>query len=298
MVVVCRTAELPRQCSDRKEDVMKRVTTVSFILVAAAVSAGDISLPQPVTRGGKSLMQALSERKSTRDFAAHDVPLQTLSSLLWAANGISRPDGRRTAPTGLNVQDIDVYVMLPSGVYRHDARSNVLTLVNPGDHRTAAGKQPFTHTAPVNLFYVHDRMRGMKADEANTQRYAGIHAGAVMQNVYLFCAKEGLATVARANIDYDACAKALKLNANQRVVLGQSVGYPPNDGYIGRQAAIRTALAHAKFNEADVRWLKCELDREDGVMVYEIEFKKDGFEYDYDIDAKSGTVIKAKKERD
>lgn len=277
---------------------MKTIIAASFALAAAAASANDINLPQPVIRGGKSLMQVLSERKSARDFAGREIPLQTLSSLLWAANGINRPDGRRTAPTGLNVQDIDVYVMLASGVYRYDARLNLLTLVNPGDHRTSAGKQPFTHAAPVNLFYVHDRTRGMKADEANTQRYAGIHAGAVMQNVYLFCAKEGLATVARANIDYDACAKALKLDASQRIVLGQSVGYPPKDGYIGRQAAIRAALAHAGFNEADVRRLKCELDREDGLMVYEIEFEKDGFEYDYDIDAKSGTVVKFKKERD
>ena len=277
---------------------MKRVIAVTSILAATVVSAVDISLPQPVTHGGKSLMQALSERKTSRDFSVQELSAQTLSSLLWAANGINRPDGRRTAPTGLNVQDTDVYVMLASGVYRYDAKSNVLVLVNPGDHRTSAGKQPFSHTAPVNLFYVHDRTRGMKADDANTQRYAGIHAGAIMQNVYLFCAKEGLATVARANLDYDACAKALKLNPDQRVVLGQSVGYPPVDGYVGRQTAIRAALAHAKFNEADVRKLRCELDREDGVMVYEVDFKKDGFEYDYDIDARTGTVIKAKKERD
>lgn len=277
---------------------MNKMIAASFVFAAAVVSAGDINLPPPVTHGGKTLMQALSERRSARDFVMREIPLQTLSSMLWAANGINRPDGRRTAPTGLNVQDIDVYVMLASGVYRHDARSNVLTLVNPGDHRKAAGRQPFTHAAPVNLFYVHDRTRGMKADEANTQRYAGIHAGAVMQNVYLFCAKEGLATVARANIDYDACASVLKLGPNQRVVLGQSVGYPPDDGYIGRQAAIRAALAHAGFGEAEVYRLKCELDREDGMMVYEIEFKKDGFEYDYDIDAKSGAVVKSKKERD
>ncbi len=277
---------------------MKRMAAASLVLAAGIVSAGGISLLPPEMQGGKSLMQALSERRSARDFAVRELPLQTLSSLLWAANGINRPDGRRTAPTGLNVQDTDVYVMLASGVYRYDAKSNVLVLVNPGDHRTSAGKQPFSHTAPVNLFYVHDRTRGMKADEANTQRYAGIHAGAIMQNVYLFCAKEGLATVARANLDYDACAKALKLNPDQRVVLGQSVGYPPVDGYVGRQAAIRAALAHAKFNEADVRKLRCELDREDGVMVYEVDFKKDGFEYDYDIDARTGTVIKAKKERD
>jgi len=277
---------------------MKRIIATSFALAAACVTAGDINLPQPVTKGGKSLMQVLSERKSTRDFADRELPMQTLSSLLWAANGINRPDGRRTAPTGLNVQDTDVYVMLASGVYRYDAKLNILTLVNPGDHRTAAGKQPFAQNAPLNLFYVHDRSRGMKSDDANSLRFAGIHAGAIMQNVYLFCAKEGLATVARANIDYDACAKALKLGTGQRVVIGQSVGYPQNDGFIGRQAAIRAALAHAKFHESDVRRLKCELDREDGVMVYEVDFKKDGFEYDYDIDAKTGTIIKAKKERD
>ena len=290
MVDVCRP--------EQKGNAMKRITTALFAIAAGIVSASDVTLPRPATSGGKSLMQALSGRKSSRDFSARELPLQTLSSLLWAANGISRPDGRRTAPTGLNVQDIDVYVMLASGVYRYDAKANELTLVNPGDHRIAAGKQPFTHTAPVNLFYVHDRRRGMKADEANTQRYAGIHAGAVMQNVYLFCANENLATVARANIDYDVCAKALKLGADQRIVLGQSVGYPPDDGYIGRQAAIRIALGHAKFHESDVARLKCELDREDGVMVYEIEFRKDGFEYDYDIDAKTGSVIKFKKERD
>ena len=277
---------------------MKTIVAASLAFAAGIVFADGISLPQPEMRGGKSLMRALSERKSARDFATRELPLQTLSSLLWAANGISRSDGRRTAPTGLNVQDIDVYVMLASGVYLYDAKANALSLINPGDHRKSAGKQSFTHSAPVNLFYIHDRTRGMKADEVNTQRYAGIHAGAIMQNVYLFCAKENLATVARANIDYDICAQALKLSPNQRIVLGQSVGYPPDDGYIGRQAAIRVALAHAGFHESNVRRLKCELDREDGVMVYEVEFKKDGFEYDYDIDAKTGTIVKSKKERD
>ena len=277
---------------------MKKIMTSFSVILAACVFAGDINLPYPVTYGGKSLMQTLSERKSVRDFDGRDLSLQTLSSLLWAANGITRPDGRRTAPTGRNVQDIDVYVMLASGVYRYDAKANVLIMVNPGEHRLAAGNQSFSHTVPVNLFYVHDRSRGMKSDESNTQRYAGIHAGAIMQNVYLFCAKEGLATVARANLDYAACAKALKLDADQQVVLAQSVGYPLSGGYIGKQAAIRAALAHAKFHESDVIRLKCELDRENGIMVYEVDFKKDGFEYDYDIDAKTGTVIHAKKERD
>ena len=78
----------------------------------------------------------------------------------------------------------------------------------------------------------------------------------------------------------------------------QAAALPPDNGFIGHKAAIKAALAHAKLQESDVRWLKCELDREDGIMVYEVEFKKDGFEYDYDIDAKTGKVLKAKKERD
>jgi SagB-type dehydrogenase family enzyme len=279
---------------------MKKLIVALAATIAVCVNAGDIPLPRPVTNGGIPLMQALSQRRSARDFDnGRELSVQTLSSLLWAANGINRADdGRRTAPTGRNVQDIDVYVMLPSGVYVYDAKANLLRLVNPGDHRAAAGMQPFACQAPVNLFYVHDGARGMKASGDDVMRYAGIHAGAVMQNVYLFCAKERLSTVARAYLDYDACARALKLGDGQRVVLAQTVGYPANDGYVGRQAAIRTALAHAGFGEQDVRDLKCELDREDGVMVYEIEFKKGGFEYDYDVNAHSGAVLKSKKERD
>ena len=279
---------------------MKKQVVALAALVAAYVHAGDIPLPRPVTNGGIPLMQALSQRRSARDFDnGRELSVQTLSSLLWSANGINRTkDGRRTAPTGRNVQDIDVYIMLPSGVYLYDAKANLLKLVNPGDHRAAAGRQPFACQAPVNLFYVHDAARGMNASGDDVMRYAGIHAGAIMQNVYLFCAKERLATVARAYIDYESCAKALKLGAGQRIILGQTIGYPANYEYVGRQAAIRTALAHAGFGEQDVRSLKCELDREDGVMVYEIEFKKDGFEYDYDINAHSGAILKSKKERD
>jgi SagB-type dehydrogenase family enzyme len=205
----------------------KRFLPLLAVLVTGAVSAADIRLPPPETQGGASLMTALRARRSGRDYSDRPLSVQTLSSLLWAANGINRPaDGRRTAPTGRNVQDTDVYVMLPAGVYRYDAAANTLRLVNPGDHRAAAGKQAFACRAAVNLFYVHNRSRGMKADALDTARYAGIHAGAVMQNVYLYCAKEGLTTVARADLDYDACARALKLGADQRVVLGQIVGYP------------------------------------------------------------------------
>ena len=171
---------------------MKKQVVALAALVAAYVHAGDIPLPRPVTNGGIPLMQALSQRRSARDFDnGRELSVQTLSSLLWSANGINRTkDGRRTAPTGRNVQDIDVYIMLPSGVYLYDAKANLLKLVNPGDHRAAAGRQPFACQAPVNLFYVHDAARGMNASGDDVMRYAGIHAGAIMQNGYLFCAKE------------------------------------------------------------------------------------------------------------
>jgi SagB-type dehydrogenase family enzyme len=277
---------------------MKKLVIVSAVVSAAVLHAGDIHLPAPDVSGGRPLMQTLSLRKSSRAFSPRMLSHKTLSSRLWAANGVSRPDGRRTAPTGRNVQDTDVYVMLADGMYLYDAKANALRLVASGDRRDLAGLQDFARTAPVNLFYVHDSSRAMKTAENEVMRYAGIHAGAIMQNVYLFCASEGLACVTRAMLDYDGLAKALKLSPTQRVIIGHSVGYIPDDGYIGREAAVRAALQHAGIDRAAARDLDCELDRENGRMVYEVDFEAGGMEYDYDIDAKSGAVLKSKKERD
>lgn len=201
------------------------LTALAGMMTAVAVAA-DLPLPPPAKEGGKPLMEALSARKTSRAFADRELEAPVLSSLLWAANGINRPDGRHTAPTGLNVQDVDIYVMLKSGVYRYDAKANSLVEVAAGDFRTAAGRQEFAQKAAVNLFYVHDTARAMKTDEASGWRYAGIHAGAIMQNVYLYCASGGMSTVARGALDYDALAKVLKLAPTQRVILGQTVGYP------------------------------------------------------------------------
>ena len=195
-----------------------------FAALMCFAESGDIALPSPVRVGGKTLMGALNERKTVRNYSSKEISKETLSSLLWAANGVNRPDGRRTAPTGRNVQDIDVYVMLSCGVYLYDAPNNRLQLVNAGDHRESAGPQSFAKTAPVNLFYVQDLARAMKADEMNTIKHGGIHAGAIMQNVYLFCAKEGLGTVARDWLERDKLNEVLKLSPNQRIILGQTVG--------------------------------------------------------------------------
>lgn len=202
---------------------MKRVL-FSSLLAAALVAQGSRPLPKPVTSGGKPLMQALQERKSSRDFKPGKLNDQTLSNLLWAAAGINRPDGRRTAPTARNIQDLDIYVATADGVYLYDARAHALQLIVSGDHRKVTGTQPFVADAAVNLVYVSDTAKMGKTPEQEKLLYAGVHAGAVAQNVYLFCASEGLGAVVRASVNRDELAKLLKLRPEQRIVVAQSVG--------------------------------------------------------------------------
>ena len=267
------------------------------VSVASAFTAmaDAITLPPPVRTGGMPVADALAARRSVRDYDPRDLTTDELSSLLWAAVGVNRPDGRRTAPTGLNVQDIDVYVMCAAGVSRYDAAAHRLVLVNPGDHRAVAGRQAFASLAPVNLFYVQDTTRAMKADAQNMARHGGIHAGAIMQNVYLHCAAQGLGTVVRDNIDRDALAKVLKLKPTQKIVIAQSVGARRADGLIGEEAARRAALAAAGLGVGAVRHISCELEKADGVAVYEVAFVHDGSEYAYAVDARTGAARGGKK---
>jgi len=186
-----------------------------------------VDLPAPATSGGHPLRDALRERRSSREFAARELPAQLLSDLLWAANGINRPGlGKRTAPSARNWQEIDVYVILPAAAYRYDAQANALAPVASGDLRGAAGGQPFVATAPVNLVYVADTARMEGASPGQLDLYSGADAAFVAQNVYLFCASEGLATVVRASLDREALARALGLRPEQRIVLAQTVGFP------------------------------------------------------------------------
>lgn len=184
-----------------------------------------IKLPAPQTEGGKPLMQALKERKSTRSFSSKELSSQVLSNLLWAAFGINRSDGRRTAPSAVNWQEIDIYVTTTQGCYLYNAKEHSLQPVVPGDIRAATGSQSFVAEAPVNLVYVADfsKMSGQNEQKAIT---SGADTGFISQNVYLFCASEGLATVVRGMVDKEALAKALNLRPEQRVTLAQTVGYP------------------------------------------------------------------------
>ncbi|MBN2467534.1 MAG: SagB/ThcOx family dehydrogenase [Deltaproteobacteria bacterium] len=193
---------------------------------AFAADLTDITLPAPRMEGGKPLMQALKERQSARAFNTKTLPLQVVSDLLWAAFGINRPDvGKRTAPSARNWQEVDVYAIMEDGAYLYDAKANSLRMFSKVDLRTVTGTQDFVSTAPLNLVYVADTTR-MKGAAAETQAlYSGADVGFISQNVYLFCASEGLATVVRGSVDRDALAKALNLPEEKRIILAQSVGY-------------------------------------------------------------------------
>ncbi len=221
VVCVCLTAAGMWGCGGSKQ-----------VLVSDG-SLERIRLPAPQMTGGKPLMEALRDRKSGRDFSPTPLPDQVLSNLLWAAFGINRPEsGRRTAPSALNWQETDIYVFTEQGAYWYDAKENVLQPVAAGDHRGATGSmiQPFVKKAAVNLVYVVDPSRtglmGKMLSTAERDMFSDTAVGFISQNVYLYCASEGLATVVRGMVDREALTALLKLRPEQRIILAQSIGYP------------------------------------------------------------------------
>ena len=207
---------------------MKRISAL-FLFIAAAAFAGavdSVALPKPVTTGGKPLMQALSERQTTRAFTEEKLSPQMLSNLLWAAFGINRPDGKRTAPSAVNWQEVQIYVVMAEASYLYDPKANRLEPVATGDLRPLTGTQDFVAKAPVNLVYVSDSAKTTRVEEPDRSLYSGADVGFIAQNVYLFCASEGLGTVVRGSVKKPELAKALNLNTDQKVVLSQTVGYP------------------------------------------------------------------------
>jgi nitroreductase len=196
-------------------------------LAAAAQESRVIKLPAPRLDRGKPLMQVLKDRQSSRTFAPAKLPPEVLADILWAAAGINRPDeGKRTAPSARNWQEVGVYAVLEDGTYLYDAKENALNSVAGGDLRKLAGMQDFVATAPLNLLYVADpsKMKGASGDDATM--YMGADAAFMAENVYLYCASEGLAVVVRASVQRDSLAQALKLPSGQKIILAQTVGYP------------------------------------------------------------------------
>lgn len=186
-----------------------------------------IQLPKPRTDGGKPLMQALKDRKSMRAFSSEPLPMQVLGDMLWAACGVNRPEtGHRTAPTARNMQEIDVYVALEQGLYLYDAKTHTLQPVFAKDIRAETGPQPFVKDAPVNLIFVADFAKMGNASEKDKEFYSATDTGYISQNVYLYCASEGLATVVRGMVSRAALAETMKLRPDQKIILAQTVGYP------------------------------------------------------------------------
>ena len=211
-----------------------RITIIALILLLCSAAGTQelqrIVLPPPDTQGGMPLMQALALRSTSRSFADKELPVQVLSDLLWAATGINRPDsGKRTAPTARNLQEIDVYVAMAEGLYLYDPNEHVLLPVLEGDIRAVTGRQDFVAAAPVNLVFVADYARMGDAAAEIKKFYGATDTGFISQNVYLYCASAGLATVVRGAVDREALAKAMKLRTDQAVILAQTVGFPAEE---------------------------------------------------------------------
>ncbi|MCJ7663831.1 MAG: SagB/ThcOx family dehydrogenase [Desulfobacterales bacterium] len=205
------------------------VLIILFICPALvfALDLKPIQLLKPQTEGGRPLMQVLKDRKSSRDFSSKELSLQVLSNMLWAACGVNRTDsGKRTAPSASNRQEIDIYVATAHGLYLYDAKAHTLQPVLAEDIRSMTGGQQFVQEVPVNLIYVADQARMGKRTSEDKVLYPAADTGFISQNVYLYCASEGLATVVRGSIDRPALEKAMRLRPKQKVILAQSVGYP------------------------------------------------------------------------
>jgi Nitroreductase family len=215
---------------------MTRRQANSGILASAALAAvpafaatqklKPIELPPPRSEGGMPLMNALKLRHSTREFSDRPLPPQTLSDLLWAAFGINRPNGDRTAPYGRHIMVIDIYVSMVDGVWIYEPKTHALLPYLTGDIRAQTGLQDFVGTAPLNLVYVAHGERLMDETPEERRLLASVDTGFIGQNVYLFCASEGLATVFRGSVDYPKLKRTLKLPRQQFVTFAQTVGYP------------------------------------------------------------------------
>ena len=184
--------------------------------------AAEVALPAPAKTGGMPLMQALAERKTIRDYKPGELDAATLSEILYAANGVNRPDGKRTIPTAMNKQDLEVYVALPNAVYHYDAKANKLVKIDDGDFRAdlIMNKNMAKNSAAI-LVYASDSTKF-----PNDIKYPAIHVGEASQDVYLYCASKGLGTVSLGMYDEKAVRKVFKLEDKMNVILAQAVGFP------------------------------------------------------------------------
>ncbi len=209
---------------------MKKLSVIlllSVVLVGARAQApAVIKLNTPDLQSGKLLMQALKERQSSAGFTDKEIPIKELSNLLWAAFGVNRPEnGKRTAPSGSNRQEIEIYTFSKQGIYHYNAAKHELELVKEGDYRSLTGRGEAANAA-LNLLFIADTEKtgpGEDATKANTVSY--VNVGYISQNVYLYCASAGIGTRARGGWDSEKLLQIMNLKKSMIIVLGQTVGY-------------------------------------------------------------------------
>jgi nitroreductase len=194
---------------------------------AITEAEGVIKLSKPDLTKGVPMMEALSKRRTDRNLSDKKLTLQQLSEVLWAADGVNRPDGKRTAPAAMAKYAVDIYAVLPEGVYLYDVAKHELTLVVKGDYRKDSGRQDFVYIAPLNLVYVLNlkdwQNTRMPIPEQKRDRWIAVELGCIAQNVHLYCASEGLGTVIRGMIDENKFSEVIKVKPEQ-ILMAQTVG--------------------------------------------------------------------------
>jgi SagB-type dehydrogenase family enzyme len=207
----------------------KSLLIFCFILLSGSLIAQSqtIVLNHPNLKRGLPVMQAFAERSSQTKFDTTNLKLQDLSDLLWAADGINRADlGKRTAPSAMNSQDVDVYVVLKAGAYLYDASKHQLDLITPGDYRkVVAGRQENYAGAPVFCVLVSDISRFKSGTDSVKLQMAALDAGIISQNIGLFCAGTGFATHPRVTMDVQKLKEVLKLKSSQYLMINNLVAY-------------------------------------------------------------------------
>ena len=194
---------------------MKKIIALTISgLVATSAIAADIQLPQPDKTNNTTLIQALENRHSDREFSDKVIDNQTLSTLLWAAYGVNRPDGKRTIPTALDKKDLNIYVFNKEGIWLYDAETNTLKQQSDENHLDLFAKQDYMASVSTVLLYT-----------GSGEEYAVMHAGAAYQNVELYAAANNMASIVRGYFDHEKVAEVLKLPDGQRVIISQAVGW-------------------------------------------------------------------------
>ena len=198
----------------------------------AFAAQGDITLPTVGSSGKElSVTQALQQRASSRNFIDKDLKPAQLAKILWAANGLNRPEkGKRVNPVGMGVYSVEVYAVTRTGIYLYDVANHTLKLVASGDYRsvTTTG-QSFAGKASVNLVYVETPGAWQSLKDVPSREdqlsFANVTVGAMTQSVALIAQTEGLGNCVRGSINRDEFKKVARLAEDKTILLAQSVGF-------------------------------------------------------------------------